>query len=709
MIGYRDGYKMTVWTKPCGAWGKNFLSFMGLLISALTIVVVLYNMFGDMKGIPSPYRVTISVLLFAFGFVLTALNKNVGLRACLFLLPLLPNLTFQILSYTGYGRILHQDASGFDLLAGFICGVLINYIFTSRGKSRPAMMPWPAGLLLLIVTLSVVLAITRNLAQTSAQPNFSALLYTLTHIRSIGWHDDYRPLFDWVAYGLAFGFFAMLLPVLKDTKERDSLVFKPLIAGVLVAAVVGLIQNRYGIGLTLSQLQFRSTNMSYGHDVLGFSSVGFQPDIHAFAGHLMLGAVGMLGYLYCCKDTFTRYLIPLIVVPLSFLAMLASKSKSSVALTVLFLSILTLLWLFRRSAHLVKVVGFFLTMIALLFLSFYVFQDAWENVLTLLAKRLGFADLYAMNFSMAFRPEIYIAAFRMLSEVPLLGLGQGDFYRLSAIPSFSQSPFLTETLNGENAHNYFIQVLAENGLIGFAVFALFVFYPLLKIKNKKYLIPALVALGSVFLGNLYAHSLLVRENFFICSGLMALMYAWMLNDQALPIHATKDPSQAIVHSRSTTAWTLSGLLLIVSFFAVKEVRQSFAQPPFTFDYQCYKTTELTQDNWTTGRFLATLPAETNAVRIELQSLQPDSARRSLGLQLMLIGEDKQTLASQSYDLKQGNLQTMEILLPASALDDTKAKQVMLVVERCFVPKNFGMGGDARRLGVRIKSIDYLHK
>lgn len=699
---------MTVLTRPCETWGKNTLSLVGVLISALTLVVVLFNMFVNMKGLPSPYRMTISVLLFALAFMVTTFNKNLGLRVCLFLLPLLPNLTFQILSYTGYGRILHQDTSGFDLLSGFICGALMNHFFVSRTQPRVAIMPWPAGLLLLIVTLSVVLAISRNLAQSSALPHFSALLYSLTHIRSLGWHDDYRPLFDWVAYGLALGFFAMLLPILKDTTERNRLVFAPLIAGVLIAAIVGLMQNRYGIGLTPSQLHFRSAHMSYGQDPFGFSAVGFQPDIHAFAGHLMLGAVGMLGYWYSCKDQLTRYLIPLLVMPLSFIAMLASKSKSSVALTLLFLIILILLWLFRRSAHLLKVVGFFLAMIVLLFLSFYVFQDAWENILTLLARRLGFADLYAMNFSMAFRPEIYLSAFRMLAEVPLMGLGQGDFYRLSAMPSFSQSPFLTETLNGENAHNYFIQVLAENGVIGFSVFTVFVFYPLIKIKNKKLLIPALIALGSVFLGNLYAHSLLVRENLFICSALMALMYAWTYSAQALPAQATQ--ARNITFGNTTVTFgALTGLILIVFFLAIKEVRQSFNQPPFTFDYQCYKTTELSQDKWTSGRFLATLPAETQGVRIELQSLQPDSARRSLELQLMILGEDNEILADRRYAFKANNIQPMEILLPAHASSDKKSKQIMLVVDRCFVPKSFGMNGDQRRLGVKIKSIDYLHK
>ena len=701
---------MSVWTKPCATGVKNFLSLTGMLLATLMVMVALFNMLGDTSGIPAPYRVTISVLLFTLAFVVTTLNQNHGVRTCLFLLPLIPNLTFQILSYTGYGRILHQDMAGLDLLSGFICGALTNYFLLSRKKIRLVMMPWPAGLLLLIITLSVVLAIARNLAQTSALPNYAALLYSLTHIRAIGWHDDYRPLVDWVAYGLALGFFSLLLPVLKTSTARDSLVFKPLIAGVLVAAVVGLIQNRFGHGLNPSQLQFRSTQFSHGYDLLGFTSVGFQPDIHAFAGHLMLGVVGLLGYLYYCQDKFTRYLIPLIVMPLSFIAMLASKSKSSVALTVLFLIILSVLWLFRRSAHLIKVVGFFLTMLVLLFLSGYVFQDAWESVLTLLAKRLGFADLYAMNFSMAFRPEIYLAAFRMLAEVPLLGLGQGSFYHLSAIPSFSQSPFLTETLNGENAHNYFIQLLAENGVLGFAFFALFVFYPLVKIKNKKQLIPALVALSAVCLGNLYAHSMLVRENFFIFIGLVSLMYAWTLSEQALPAHATRAPRTTGPTMPAATAWALSGLLVIVCLLALKEVRQSFAQSPFTFDYQCHKTTGLSQDNWTTGRFLATLPPDTQGVRITLQSLHPDSAQRPLGIQIMLINSgDKKTLASQRYDFKNSDMQPMKILLPTTASGDIQEKQVMLVVDRCFIPKNFGMGGDQRRLGVRIKSIDYLHR
>lgn len=703
---------MIAWTKPSASLVRNILSLTGMLIAAMTILVVLYNMYASMKGLPALYRVTISILLFAFGFAVTVSNKRIGLRACLFLLPLLPNLTFQILSYSGYGRILHQDASGLDLISGFICGALIHRLLVTRDKERSWLMPWPAALLLVTITLSVVLAIARNLSQTSASFNASALLYTLTHIRAIGWHDDYRPLFDWVAYGAALAFFATLLPILKNSENRDSLVFKPLLFGVLVAAIVGLIQNRFGIGLTPSQLQFRSTTMSYGHDVFGFSAIGFQPDIHAFAGHLMLGAVGLLGYMYYSKEQFARYVIPLVVMPLSFIAMLASKSKSSVALTVLFLLIFILLWIFRRSRYLMRVVTFFAVSLLLLFFSMYLFQDAWAALLTLFAKRLGFADLYAMNFSMAFRPEIYIAAFRMLSDMPLMGLGQGDFYRLSAIPSFSQSPFLTETLNGENAHNYFIQVLAENGLIGFAVFTLFVFYPCFKASNKKTLIPALVGLGSVFLGNMYAHSLLVRENLLICSGLVALMYAWVLNESAMTSSSGNHTNLALNTRSSRQHWLIaSGLVLItiISIFSAKEMIQSFKRPPFTTDYQCYKNTGLTQDSWTSGRFVMNLPDDAQGVRISLQSLQPDASKRPLGIVLMIVDDDKQPLVTQKFSFKENTMSVMEALLPDNAQTSTKPKKIVLITDRCFVPKNSGMGGDDRRLGVRIKTIDYLHK
>jgi hypothetical protein len=33
-------------------------------------------------------------------------------------------------------------------------------------------------------------------------------------------------------------------------------------------------------------------------------------------------------------------------------------------------------------------------------------------------------------------------------------------------------------------------------------------------------------------------------------------------------------------------------------------------------------------------------------------------------------------------------------------------RVDLRLKRCFVPKNFGMGADSRRLGIKIESVDW---
>jgi len=45
------------------------------------------------------------------------------------------------------------------------------------------------------------------------------------------------------------------------------------------------------------------------------------------------------------------------------------------------------------------------------------------------------------------------------------------------------------------------------------------------------LIPAGVALGAIFIGNIFAHSMLVRENLFIAACFIGLMYACMKGEQ----------------------------------------------------------------------------------------------------------------------------------------------------------------------------------
>ncbi len=57
---------------------------------------------------------------------------------------------------------------------------------------------------------------------------------------------------------------------------------------------------------------------------------------------------------------------------------------------------------------------------------------------------------------------------RMIAERPLVGVGVGQYFRLS---SLFMTPQLSWFYGSENAHNYFLQVAAELGLPGLALFA----------------------------------------------------------------------------------------------------------------------------------------------------------------------------------------------------------------------------------------------
>ena len=85
------------------------------------------------------------------------------------------------------------------------------------------------------------------------------------------------------------------------------------------------------------------------------------------------------------------------------------------------------------------------------------------------AGRLNPPDTSGRSISRAvtFRTEITQAAARMIADQPLFGVGIGKFYARS---SEYFAPAFRATVPRENAHNNFLQVLAELGMVGFVPF-----------------------------------------------------------------------------------------------------------------------------------------------------------------------------------------------------------------------------------------------
>jgi O-antigen ligase len=90
----------------------------------------------------------------------------------------------------------------------------------------------------------------------------------------------------------------------------------------------------------------------------------------------------------------------------------------------------------------------------------------------------------------------------MFALFPFAGLGQSEFYRQSANHDLTHSLFLSIEQNGENAHNYFLQTMVETGILGFGAFLFLLLYPVIQTKDKRALIPAIVALLAIFSGNI---------------------------------------------------------------------------------------------------------------------------------------------------------------------------------------------------------------
>ena len=685
----------------------RWLSNSGLILCVFAAGLLVCNQFGALSVLSPYYRINTPALCLLFGFVTACCGMRFAIAGCVFALPLLPTFSWQLQIYTGYGRVQDVTGAGLDLAAGILLGLCVNSLCRRQRLKDRISMPWPAGMVMIVLTISVAVAIARNLHQSASLFLPQALFYNLMHLRALGWHDDYRPLLDWVAYGTAFLLLAIFIPALKAMPNRNDLIFKPLMIGLIIAALVGLRQSVLGVGLNVAQLTFRQ-------GAFGYMAVGFQPDLHAFGAHMLLGVIGLFGYLYQKKKLWLSALVVVSVMPLCGLVMFLSKSKSSVAVAVFFLLVMATLWTFRRAKYLKEAVFRTCLLSVVLILSFAIFTESWLALLSFILAKFNLPDLGTLNLQLSYRPEVYLAAVRMFSLFPFAGLGQAEFYRQSANHDLTNSLFLSYEQNGEHAHNYFLQTLVENGALGFAAFALLIAYPILHAANKRTLLPGLVALLAVFGGNLFSHSMLVRENLLLAACFLALMYAAIADRQtsvtpgkSLPLPTAYGFSPVL---NNLTTWrarpkVLVSFVVLAALLIAKETYQSFKGSPFNVDPQCQETRRLERDGWTSGRYVWDVPVGAQGMALNLATTQPDVVSRPLPASLA-VWYDQRLLLKKDLQLTKTGPQRFEIDLPEGTLATPDDYQIELKVQRCFIPKNLGMGDDARRLGVRVESVDW---
>lgn len=684
---------------------KRLFSIFGLCICLFSIACIVLNeatLFVVSNSNPSNLYCIYCFIGIALGFW----RNRGGLYLFLFLIPIVPNLHNQLAALLGvsFFSLIHP---GFDLAAGFVLGSMALDLSKRHLYPRQPNLPWQIGLLLTYLSVSTLLALIRNLRQSASSTSFEGILFNLTNFRPYAWHDDFMPIGDLIAYGIVGGVIASLLPYLIQRENRNQLIFRPIGLGLVATALMGFLQAWAGFGLPEAYFDFRK-------DALGYVAIGFQPDIHAYAGHLLLGAVGLWGYIFYSKNSHEKRWL-FLVVGISWLALLFSKSRASLGLSIIASIFLLLVYVWQEhKKYFVKAIWIFSGFAVLTGLALFLAlqnpqllsSNSWFGELFSQYAKAGVSGLSAGTQNFGGRPEIYLAGLRMFSEFPILGLGQGGFFRQSADIEFSKS-FMLSRWGGENAHNYFLQVLVENGLVGFLIFGLVVIGPIILARSKKSLLPAVIALMALCLGNLFAHSFLVRENLILASIFVALMYAWQsANDAQRNVHISS------IHPISSGRFVLIALASLAIIIAgLWETYHSFYRFPYQTGHRCFVSKPLFPDQWSSGILEIPLPANTRGLRVHIATVgRPDLHRRPLQARMDVAyyeaySHDHPPLATVYRTWEKPGPGAMEILLKDNAKLANGSGKAVLRLSNCFNPRDYGVSLDTRNLGVLIDRIE----
>lgn len=634
-------------------------------------------------------------LMFAIGLLA---SRQVALAVFVFLVPLAPTLNNQITVYTGMA-LPSQAMMGFDLVAGYFLAILGKHVLYSvaapnaRGMGR-LRASWPVNLVILMISCSTLMAVMRNAWHSAAPLALAGVGLSLMEVRGIDWFDDLRPLTDWMAYALSGAVIILVGSTIKTLPHRNNYIFRPILAGLFLSGILAFIQSRTGFGM-----------VNAISESLGYSAMGFQPDLHAFAGYVLLGALGLWGYFFCCKNKTEKVWIWMVAI-LSWIALLLSYSRATQLFGLAALLLLILIRIFsqkNRQFRMRLLIGLVLLMGITTALILF-FQ---ENLLTIIPQRnltifkaiagMDWNNFAQINNALSERPVIWLNALRMWHSFPLFGVGQGDFYQLSPLFNFENLALLR---GGENAHNYFLQTLAETGLVGVITFTLAIVTPFFLVKDWRVLYPAAIALFSLFLGNIYAHSFLVRENLFLASIFVGLMYSYVPQEKL-----ASSPYQALKAWKPQLQWRwiVSTGFLVFMGFGAREIYLSFYRFPFVYGSACFVNQPISDDRWSSGLYEIPVPIGTHGVQLPIRVARPNLQKNPLTATLQILDSNKQSVISQSIEWGQNGPYTLKIELPDGIVNQDAGATIALKLSSCYTPRNLGESIDGRRLGILIDS------
>lgn len=620
----------------------------------------------------------ISIWLFLIPFLVSLWRTEVGFLTGILLLTVSASVHEQFNALTNVE--FHAWAyPAVDCCLGFLAA------WTLKGgldRARESLRRFPSGPILLFhawVTLSAVIAVGRNIWQSASEISLRGMAYNVWLARGISWHDDYYPLQDSFFYGVAV---SMLFATWALLNQGGARLLRRLVGVVLAGAAANVI-------FVLWQLK---TGMGWVNGQRGIGANALWPDLHSFGVFMAMALFLGYGFLVNTAATPRVKTIAGLATLLAAIGLFLSGSRS----TLFFLFALLLAWAVWASF---KLRGWrraipLLAAFAVVAVGHWMLEHGYRDIsYAWLSERLDVLDHKSLSLALSHRPEIWTAALHMYLAFPFFGLGQGAFYRQSAIPEFSGSGFLVG-MAGEGVHNELFRILVELGPIGLVI-VLFTLISFIKLGRQNLHWVSFYALAGIALGNIYTNALLVRE-LLVLSAVFAGSYIWEI--QSFPSAGWRPPG-----TRSTRYFAVA--LAVLALAALMEVATSFGRFPFMYGQRCREIHPLGKDGWTQGVLRVRVPPEAVSADLVVFADRPDLDRRALELDLSVLNGSGSLLETRRVVLQRRDAdpQSFQMAMPDSSDGD---RFLELRPSHCYVPLNLGVTYDPRRLGVHVKELHF---
>ena len=631
-------------------------TYIGVLVTAVLFVAIA-SFFRDRGELLS----NVSFWLFLLTYCAALANQSSGWVLSIAVLCVAPAMHEQLNALTGM-KLHSWTYPGVDAVLGFVAAWATTFRMKRFVQSCR---DFPLALLALHlwVVVSTSVAIARNLWQSASELSFRGLIYNGWLVRGISWNDDYYPLQDVYFFSVALVF----IFVTQDMMRRygDQLL-RRIVGGVLVAAVANS---------ALAALQ-RAIGFGWNSGNPDVSANSFWPDLHSFGAFMAVSVFVAFGALQVSEsDKKNRALLIAAMVAAAF-GLFLSGSRSTLLLTVLSMAAL-LAWVAFRSTGRVRLVAL-VSGFALLLAIDVLLEKGYRGVsYEVLRGQLATFSFDSFNDAFKQRPEMWLAALRMFSAFPFFGLGQGTFYRLSAIPDFSRSDTLV-SMGGSGAHNYFLQTFVELGLVGLCLVWLFC-RSFMSLGRRNLRLVSFYALVGVAVGNIYAHALLVRESLMLASVFLGI-YLWEARRAGVSFNHQP-------FSKGVIAWGVAGVFAIFTTAAGIEVIRSFQRFPFNFGEKCFVERPMEKDGWTSGMLRIPIPPAAKVLRLVAQADRPDLQRRTLKLDVSVDGIAQEVWTEAGLFYPGGEVQEILVSLPAAS---EGKRHLRLRASSCYVPLNLGV-------------------